>query len=207
MDDHKIVRQGIREILDRMGGCNVTSEFSSGEEFLEALPIDPQPDIVLLDYSMKQLNGIDVVKALDERGVPLKVILLTQNLDEKLIASAYHFGARGFLGKNCTAAELKSAIDNVMQVGYPDAVAAMRYIRSYVPEPTEQAILLSPRERHFLNLVCDPRELTYEQIADIMKVSVKSVEAYRAVLFEKHNIRSKTGLVMFAYRNKLVDPA
>ncbi len=205
IDDHSIVRQGIREILERLGGYKVIVEFESGEAFLDAYPLTPSPDVLLLDYSMKRLDGLEIIRQLARQESDLKVVLLTQHLEESAIAEAFYFGARGFLTKNCTASELKTAIDNVVTIGYVDSVAAMRYMRAYKTRSKEPSIILSVREAKFLTLVCDPAELTYDQIADRMGVSVKSVEAYRASLFDKYDIRSKTGLVMFAYRHRLVD--
>lgn len=205
VDDHAIVRQGIREILQRMQHYEVTSEFDSGEAFLEALPISPAPDVILLDYRMKQLDGIEVLKQLAAQESSLRAILLTYSLPESTIAEAYYFGVRGFLSKECSSGDLKKAIDNVVSVGYVDTVSAMRYIRNYIQPKPQPKIQLSPRESQFLNLVCDPAEFTYDQIADRMGLTVKAVEVYRANLFDRYNIRSKTGLVMFAYRHRLVD--
>ena len=121
----------------------------------------------------------------------------------------YHFGARGFLHKNCTAQDLKFAIDNIATIGYNNVVEILKRVRKYdasADQNLKSDIVLTDREREFLRLVCDERELTYEQMADIMSVSVKSIEAYRTALFEKYNIKSKVGLVLFSYKHKLTEP-
>ena len=111
IDDHKIVRQGMKELLEKMGAYKVTHEFEDGQAFLDALPLENPPDMYILDYSMPNKNGIDLLKALEERPEEYKVLMLTQHFDEMIIDAAYHHGARGFLHKNCTAHDLKFAID------------------------------------------------------------------------------------------------
>lgn len=208
IDDHAIVRQGLKELLNKMGNYKVIHEFDNGDDFLVALPLSPAPDIYILDYSMPNKNGIEVLQALEERNEELKVLLLTQHFDEQLINEAYHHGARGFLHKNCTAHDLKFAIDNIIKIGYNNVTEILKRIRNYENngETKQKEIVLSKRELDFLTLVCDERELTYEQMADIMNLSVKSIETYRAALFDRYNIKSKVGLVLFSFKYRLTEP-
>ncbi|MBN9284926.1 MULTISPECIES: response regulator transcription factor [unclassified Flavobacterium] len=208
IDDHAIVRQGLKELLQKLSNYKVVAEFDNGEDFLAALPLDAKPDLYILDYSMPSKNGIEVLQELEELDDEYKVLLLTQHFDEQLINDAYHHGARGFLHKNCTAHDLKFAIDNIVKIGYNNVSEILKRIRNY-ESPTEkekQNIVLSERERTFLELVCDEQEYTYEQMADIMQLSVKSIEAYRAALFERYSIKSKVGLVLFSYKYRLTAP-
>lgn len=208
IDDHAIVRQGLKELLHKMGHYRVVCEYDNGQAFLDSLPIDPPPQMYLLDYSMPHMNGIEVLQALENREDEIKVLLLTQHFDEQIIDAAYHHGARGFLHKNCTAHDLKFAIDNIIKIGYNNVSEILKRIRNYenAGEKKSQGIVLSNRELDFLKLVCDERELTYEQMADIMNLSVKSIEAYRAALFERYNIKSKVGLVLFSFKHQLTEP-
>lgn len=208
IDDHAIVRHGLKELLQKISNYEVIHEFDNGDDFLEALPLQPQPDMYILDYSMPSMNGIEVLQALEEKDTEYKVLLLTQHFEESIINDAYHHGARGFLHKNCTAADLKFAIDNIVTIGYNNITEILKRIRNYElngVKKTEQ-IVLSQRELHFLQLVCDEHEYTYDQMADIMCVSVKSVEAYRTALFERYEIKSKVGLVLFSFKYKLTPP-
>ncbi len=208
IDDHKIVRQGMKELLEKIGPYKVSCEFETGVAFLEALPLTPKPDIYILDYSMPIMNGIEVLQELEKRDEEFRVLLLTQHFDEAIIDAAYHHGARGFLHKNCTAQDIKFAIENIVKIGYNNVTEILKRVRNYdeFANKTKTAITLSAREADFLNLVCDERELTYEQMADIMGLSVKSIEAYRTALFDRYNIKSKVGLVLFSYKYNLTPP-
>lgn len=208
IDDHAIVRHGLKELLEKISNFEVIQEFDNGEDFLEALPLQPKPDMYILDYSMPNMNGIEVLQALEEKEEEYKVLLLTQHFEEQIINEAYNHGARGFLHKNCTAHDLKFAIDNIVKIGYNNVTEILKRIRNHQTDTSKikEEITLSPRELHFLKLVCDEKELTYDQMADIMNLSVKSIESYRAALFERYNIKSKVGLVLFSFKYKLTEP-
>lgn len=209
IDDHAIVRHGLKELLQKISNYKIIHEFESGEDFLNAIPVNPQPDIYILDYSMPNKNGIEILQELENLpNQEFKVLLLTQHFEEDIINLAFHHGARGFLHKNCSAAELKYAIDNIITIGFNNITDILKRIRNFDPSPKNQKaeIILTPRELHFLQLVCNEEEYTYEQMASIMNVSVKSIEAYRTALFEKYSIKSKVGLVLFSYKYKLTEP-
>lgn len=209
IDDHKIVRQGIKELLHKLGNIVVTHEFDSGVEFLAALPLTNAPDMYILDYSMPQMNGIQVLEILEKKIDEYRVLLLTQHFDEHIIGEAYNAGARGFLNKNCTAQDLAFAINNIMTVGYNNVADILKRIKSSGDDNRNQLnipIELNERELEFLTLVCNDEEFTYEQMANQMGLSVKSVEGYRAGLFDRFGIKSKVGLVLFSYKYKLTAP-
>ncbi len=207
IDDHKIVRQGLKDLLEKMGNYQIISEFDSGEEFLEAIPLQMQPDIYILDYSLTKMNGIEVLKQLEILDEEFKILLLTQQFDEQIIDDAYKYGARGFLNKNCTAHDLKFAIDNIVTIGYNNISEILKRIKNIENNDSKnKKIDLSNREYEFLKLVCNEKELTYEQMGQIMGLSTKTVESYRASLFEKFKIKSKVGLVLFSFKHRLTEP-
>lgn len=209
IDDHEIVRQGLKELIQRLGAYEVTHEFDDGDHFLESLPLEPVPDLYILDYSMPHKNGIEVLQELERLGGEYKVMLLTQHIDEHIIDDAYHHGARGFLHKNCTASDLKSALDNILTIGYDNIAEILKRVKNY--DNREEELIpttfdLTEKELEFLTLVCDDRELTYEQMSKLMKVSIKTIDAYRSALFDRFQIKSKVGLVLFSYKYRLTEP-
>lgn len=209
IDDHAIVRQGLKELLHKISNYRVIYEFESGEDFLKAIPLNPAPDIYILDYSMPKKNGVEILQELENHNsIEFKVLLLTQHFEEDIINQAYHYGARGFLHKNCSALDLKLAIDNIKKIGYHNITEILKRIRQYDSsvQADSNSVMLTPRELHFLQLVCCEEEYTYDQMAKIMQVSVKSIEAYRTALFEKYAIKSKVGLVLFSYKYRLTEP-
>lgn len=209
IDDHKIVREGLVELIQKLGDIKVIYQFESGEDFLDAIPLKKKPDLYILDYSMQNINGIEVLKILEKKDEEYKVLLLTQHFDEEIINLAYHFGARGFLNKNCTAQELKFAIDKIVTLGYNKISEILKRVKNYDTTSVikkNNSVVLSPREHEFLTLVCAEEEFTYEQMSDQMGLSVKSLESYRANLFERYKIKSKVGLVLFSFNNKLTEP-
>lgn len=209
IDDHHIVRHGLKELLHKISHYDVIHEFDSGEAFLDALPFEQKPDLFILDYSMPRMNGIEVLQKLEELDQEYRILLLTQHFDEHIIDTAYHHGARGFLHKNCTAHDLKFAIDNIVKIGYNNVSEILKRVRNFDHSGADRnrnRITLSNRELDFLTLVCHENEYTYDQMADIMGLSVKSIEAYRTALFDRYNIKSKVGLVLFSFKYKLTPP-
>ena len=210
IDDHKIVRQGLIELLQKLGNIKVVYEFESGVEFIAALPLEKNPSLYILDYSMPHMTGIEVLKQLEQRDEEYKVLLLTQHFDENIINEAYNFGARGFLNKNCTAHDLKYAINNIATIGYNNVSEILKRVKNYEEFNNhtlkKQKIQLTPREHDFLTLVCNENEYTYDQMSEKMGLSVKSIEACRATIFERFDIKSKVGLVLFSFKNKLTEP-
>lgn len=207
IDDHEIVRKGLTDLLERIGGVEVVLEFQNGQEFIDALPLAVQPDVFILDYSMPNLNGLEVLKILQGRQEEYKVLLLSQNFEDPIINEAYFCGARGFLNKNCSAQELKFSIESIVTFGYNNVSEILKRMKNY--DFTQEApvnINLTARELHFLTLVCSDKEYTYEQMAEIIGVSKQSIDAYRNALFEKFKIKTKVGLVLFSYKYKLTAP-
>lgn len=193
IDDHKIVRQGLKELLEKLGDYNIVEEFDNGVSFLASLPLKKPADLYILDYSMPKMNGIEVLQELEKNKEEYKVLLLTQHLEEQIIDLAYHHGARGFLHKNCTAHDLKFAIDTIVKIGYNNISEILKRIKNFddsIQKKSKSSVKLSERELKFLELVCNENEYTYEQMAEIMGVSIKSIDVYRTAIFDRFNIKS-----------------
>lgn len=210
IDDHVIVRNGLKELIEKLGPYSVTAQFDSGNAFLDALPIQPKPDLVIVDLNMPGMNGFDLVEKIKNSENEQTILILTLDSDEQTIIRLFRNGVRGFLKKNCSAEILKNALDSIMATGYyhNEFLALSLRMDAEQVRPTERdkiLIQLTEREREFLKLVCHEKEYTYDQIADQMKVSSRTVDGYREAIFDKFAIKSKTGLVLFVLKHQLFD--
>lgn len=208
VDDHAVVRNGLKMLIERMGNYAVTAEYDNGQDLLDDINKQALPDIIVLDLSMPVMDGRETVEALNERGIRTPILLLTLETTEQTIIDLFRKGIRGYLPKSSKATVLKSAIDDIVNTGYYHNEMLMKALTTDYAVRTEQEDILdqvTDRERHFLELVCAPEELTYEQIAAQMGVSRRTVDGYRETLFEKFNLRSKTGLVLFALKYGIVE--
>lgn len=209
VDDHVVVRSGLRALIEKVGPYHVVAEYDNGREFVAALPL-PEADLIIMDISMPEMDGEEALAIIKEQGVAIPVLILTLNQDEDRIIRLFRKGVRGCLQKNCTAAVLKEALEAILNTGfYYNEWLTLALQSEAVPakKSPQQHILdqLSAREKEFLKLICHEEEYTYDQIADKMGVQPRTVDGYRESIFEKFGIRSKTGLVLFLLRNKVFD--
>lgn len=206
VDDHAVVRNGLKALIERMDNFIVTQQFDNGQELIDSLPFNPAPDVIIMDLTMPVLDGTHTVKELKARHITTPVLILTLETTEKTIIELFRMGIRGYLPKSCTADILKNAINDVITTGYYHNEMLTKALLNNNIEEEATATLnhLTERENTFLQLVCDESELTYEQIADKMGVSRRTVDGYRESIFVKFNIKSKTGLVLFAIKYGLI---
>lgn len=214
VDDHIVVRNGLAELIEIMGQYRVGAQYSNGQELIDALTGgSPIPDLILMDLTMPVLDGAQTVIRMKELSLDIPVLILTLNTDEATILRLYRLGIRGYLSKDCTAAGLRDAIEDVLRRGYHHSDMLHKALMNagqetgqpVVPERDSIIRKLTPRELQFLRLVCNEEEYTYEQMAGAMGVSRRTVDGYRESVFDKFGIRSKTGLVLFATRHRLLD--
>lgn len=211
VDDHIIIRDGLRELIEKLGPYSISHQFDNGASLIEALPeISKKADLIILDISMNGMSGDEAMAILHEQKCEIPVLILTLNDDEELVIRMFRLGARGFLQKSCTAAEMKAALGEIFEKGYYHndfLTYSLRNSQAPPKKDPQQAILLqlSDREKEFLKWTCDEKELTYKEIADRMGVQPRTVDGYRESVFEKFDIRSKTGLVLFVLKHKLYE--
>lgn len=209
VDDHAIVRQGLKELLSNLGHFEVVAEYDNGNELLKDFPLQNKPDLYIIDYSMPIIDGKELLKKLLELDSELPVLILTQHSDEKLIIELYKVGARGYLHKNCSAYELKSAIENIVYSGFYNVEHIIKALNRKTPITAERDEVLkkiTEQEMQFISLVCNDAEYTYEQIADLMGRVKRTVDGYRESLFEKFELKSKVGIVFLSFKYKLTEP-
>src|SRR5688572_29001868 len=177
-DDHVIIRNGLKELIEKLGPYRISHQFDGGKSLLEALPLNPVPDLIIMDLYMPDMNGDQVMEILSEKQIKIPVLMLTLNENESLVVKLFRLGARGYLKKDCTAQVLKDALEEIFQKGYyHNEFLAYSLQTNIETKKTERDLIiekLSPREREFLKLVCDEKEYTYEQIADKMHVQPRT---------------------------------
>jgi len=210
VDDHVIVRNGLKALIEKLGDYSVIAELDSGMALLDALPLIPVPDLLIIDLNMPGMGGDALVAQLRQSGSEIPVLILTLDSDEVTIIRLFRNGVRGFLKKNCSAETLQSALASILTTGYYHnefLTLSLRRDASPAQPSAQEKVLaqLTDRERAFLKLVCHEQEYTYEQIADQLSVAPRTVDGYREAIFDKFAIKSKTGLVLFVLKHQLLE--
>lgn len=213
VDDHELVRSGVAGLIDRVGGYRVVLEAANGQELLEALSTIEEPRIAVVDLHMPVMDGFETIAWLRANRPSILPMALTVDPTDEIMLRALRAGARGFLRKNARAPMLKTALDSLILSGFYFSDEMHETILHKTGMKTdherqEEAVRegISVRELEFLKLVCAPEELTYEQIAEIMGLSRRTVDGFRESLADKFDIKSKTGLVLFAMKWGFVKP-
>lgn len=216
VDDHHLMRNGLAATVNSLGGFRVGLEAGNGQELVEALQVMqrnelPLPAIAIVDLNMPVMDGYATIAWLREHAPTVLPLALTFDGNDDAVVKAVRAGARGFLLKNTRPAVLKNALDSLLLTGYYYTESTHEALRSDAVQRTrmerdraEVLARITPREMEFLLLVCDEAEFTYEQMAERLGIHRRSVDNYRISLFEKFDIKSKTGLVLFAMRWGLI---
>jgi len=202
VDDHRLFRSGIAALINKLPQYKILFEAGDGDELMRKLTPKLKPDILLLDINMPKKNGIVTAEWMRNTYPDVKVIVLSMYEDAEKVLQMVKLGVKGYLLKDAEPAEFENALKKVSEgeVYYPDFVT-----RHLVQNFNHQAekIKLNNREVEFLKLAGS--ELTYKEIADQMCISVRTVDGYRDQLFEKLQIKSRVGLVLYAIKNKLIE--
>jgi DNA-binding NarL/FixJ family response regulator len=206
-DDHGIVREGLRRLLESEPDFEVVGEAADGREVLEAVARS-SPAVVVLDITMPRLGGLETLERLRSAHPDTKVILLSVHGDPPFVRSAIALGADGYVLKNGRAAEIVSAIRAIVNGGsyFSPAVAReiVEQLRAPQPASDDPFALLSAREREVLHLIATG--LSAKEVAVELSVSTKTVEAHRTSLMRKLGVRKATELVRYALRHGLIEP-
>lgn len=207
VDDHHLMRTGLAATVNNLGGFRVTMEAGNGAEFIQALKQGTDPAIAIVDLNMPVMDGYATIAWLREHAPDILPLVLTFDAADDAMVKAVRAGARGFVLKSARPNVLKTALDSLALTGYyyteETHEARQRNPEWKTKQERERERVLAaitPREMEFLQHVCSESEPTYEQIGDLMGVHRRTVDNYRIALFEKFNIKSKTGLVLFALR-------
>jgi two-component system, NarL family, invasion response regulator UvrY len=207
VDDHSLLRIGLAQLLQSIG-FTVVFEADDGKEFIDKLQRSTPPDVVLMDINMPVMDGFETTQWLKTNHPDIKVLALSMYDNESSIIRMLKCGAKGYILKDSEPAELKAAIDDLVNKGYyySDLVSGklIHAINKIEDEGSAMHTLvnLNERETDFLKWACT--ELTYKEIADKMFVSPRTIDGYRDALFEKLHLKTRVGLVMYAIKNGLV---
>ncbi len=208
IDDHKIIRDGLKLYLNDTQDYEIVGEGHNGYEAIN-LANQKEVDLMLMDINMEGLGGIETTKRLIQEHPELKIIALTMHNDYQHIKAMMDAGASGYLLKNCDESELRSAIDSVVQdnIYYSKEVAqtVMNNLakKKNKSRSDELATPLTPRETEVYKLILD--ECSNQEIADKLFISIRTVEVHKRNLLEKTGAKNTTGLVLYAVKNQLFD--
>ncbi|MFZ0489062.1 MAG: response regulator transcription factor [Salegentibacter sp.] len=202
VDDHNLFAQSLQGLINSFQDYQVSKVCRDGREFVDYIEANhTKPDIVLLDVRMPVMDGIETMSWLSKNHPEQKVIALTMEHDEETIIKMVEYGCRGYLLKDIEPDEFLVALEDVMESGY--------YCREEMEESLQDTYIqkisrdLTRREMEFLSLACT--EKTYKEIADEMNLSPKTIDGYRESLFQKLQVRSRIGMVIFAIKHKLCE--
>lgn len=206
-DDHQIVREGICKLLETRSDFEVVGEASDGEEAVQ-LVLDRQPDVALMDIWMPRLSGIDATRRIGKRGLHTKVVVLSMHASRDYVAESLRAGAAGYIVKSAAAKDLLEAIDTVRSGASYLSPAVTRQVAGAIARrpdaPPAGIVALTDREREVLQLVAEGQ--SSKEIAEILGISLKTVDSHRSNLMDKLDIHKVAGLVRFAIRSGLVEP-
>ncbi len=208
-DDHNLVRAGIRALLGSLPDVEIVAEAEDGQQALQLL-LETRPDIALVDITMPGLNGLDLAARVTREAPSTRLVILSMHGSPSHVAQALSSGAKGYLLKDAAADELPILLRAVMRGETYLSPGVSRHVvdgflgraGSPGPEKDSPADVLTPRQRETLQLVAEGRST--KEIAQLLGLSVKTVEAHRSQIMERLDIHEVAGLVRYAIRIGLV---
>lgn len=200
-DDHQILRQSLKVLLEKEG-LKIVGEASNGREAVN-IAESLHPDIAVLDVSMAVLNGIDAAKEIQKVSPQTKIIFLTVHDEDPYLLEALRLGAKGYVVKTHAAENLVRAIREASRGGvYLGPEISLAVVQAYQDKRELSSEPLSPRERQVLQLIAESK--TTKEVAGVLNISVKTAETHRTHIMEKLDIHETAGLVRYAIRRGLV---
>src|SRR5476651_565131 len=199
VDDHTLFRNGVAGLMGEFEELHVVFEAGNGQELQQMLTKHTLPQVILMDINMPVMDGYAATQWVKEKYPQIKILALSMFEDDKAVIRMIRSGASGYVLKESKPRELLEAIKTIHTKGvYINELVSGKLIRSMTDnEPNH----FSKKELEFLKLCCS--ELTYKEIADQMFISPRTVDNYREALFQKLNIKSRTGLVLYAIQSEI----
>lgn len=211
VDDHQIVRDGLKVLLENLGGITIIGEADSGADLFRKLEV-LQPDIVITDISMPDISGIEVARMISEnqKWNKIKVMMLSMYNDDDFVLNSIEAGAKAYLPKNTSRQELYNAIQAVYRgdVYFEKSVSEI-IVRNYVKNvrnndsSARKETSLSSREKEILRLIAS--SLSNQEIAEKLSISVRTVESHKTHIMQKLELRNSVDLIKYAIKENLTD--
>ena len=202
-DDHDVVRSGLRSILEAHPGWEIVAEAADGKEAILKAN-EAKPDIAVLDYSLPLVNGVEATRQICARLPSTEVLIFTMHDNEALIEELLKAGARGYLLKSDANRHLIAAIESLeLHKPFFTGRVSEALLESFVTRTSRVGSTLSHRERGVVQLIAEGH--TNKETAELLNISLKTVESHRASAMRKLNLSSSADLVRYAIRNKLVE--
>lgn len=207
VDDHTLFREGIRSLLESQPDIKIISEAEDGHTAVK-MALDLEPDLMLMDITMPLLNGLDCAQKIKRKKPDIQILILTMHENEEYIRNALAFGASGYILKDASAEELITAVRSVHRgelVLSPaiTSLVVLNYLRWGDSDNQDSTESLSPREREVLQLIAEGH--TNKQIAEILCISIKTVQAHRTNLMSKLDLHDKGELIKYAIQKKIIE--
>ena len=203
-DDHMMIREGLKQLLELDGTMKVIAEANNGEECLNLLNKKIHPDILLLDINMPKKNGIEVLEYIKQNKIPVKVLILTVHNEVEYLLKAVDIGIDGYLLKDSSYDELKEAIDVVISGNtyiQPSLLPALNESMEDYALDKEKIECLTKRELDVLRLISEG--CSNKKISDELTISERTVKNHISHIFRKINVEDRTQAAVFAIRNKI----
>jgi len=206
-DDHTLMRSGLRVLLEQQSDLAVVGEASDGREAV-ALVASQRPDVLVMDIGMPSLNGIEAAAQITQSHPEISIVMLSMHSDESYVLRALKAGARGYLLKDSAEADLIRAVHSVTEGKsfFSPAVSKVLlddYVRKLKRSGTEDPYdLLTPREREVLQLVAEGE--SNKDVAQLLNLSVYTVETHRSNIMEKLNLHGVPELILYAVRKGII---
>lgn len=200
-DDHNLFRKGVEELIEDFDNMEVVVSVPNGRELIDRLSAAKElPDVCLLDINMPEMNGFETAKKIKELWPDIKILAVSVYDSEFNVLGMLRAGAGGYILKDTQPQVLRVAIESLYKNGfYHSELVTGKILHQFMTKPKEQSsVELSENEQLFLKHCCS--ELTYKEIADLMNISHRTIDGYRDQLFLKLNIKSRTGLVLYALK-------
>jgi DNA-binding NarL/FixJ family response regulator len=202
-DDHDVVRSGVRSILETQLGWEVVGEAENGKDAVDRA-LATRPDIVVLDYALPVMNGIEATRQIRARVPGAEVLIFTMHDTATLVREVLEAGAKGFLLKSDARKFLIAAVESLAaHKPFFTGKVSEALLDAYLAKGTAPASVLTSREKAVVQLIAEGQ--TNKRIADVLRVSVKTVETQRASALRKLNLDTTAALIRYAIRNKLVE--